>query len=181
MNALAAGRWQGTARAIALSACFIGAAAVFTPAVADAPREVHGVDDVYAGPAVALAWGILHGANEASTQVVVRIVADPQIYPTVAAVARNPFSEREQQLLPATPTDAGVDVRVPRSQYADLPRTELRFYDSAAGVSADAPALVVFYLGVPDTTPEFVTEANLNAYLADRIARARVAGGSVGK
>ncbi len=181
MNAHAAGRWQGAARAIALSASFIGAAAVFTPAVADAPREVHGEGDTYAGPAVALAWGILHGANEASTQVVVRIIADPKVYPTVAAVARNPFSERQQQLLAATPTGGGVDMRVPRSQCADFPRTELRFYGSATAVRADAPALVVFYLGVPDTTPEFVTEANLNAYLVDRIARARAAGGGVGK
>jgi hypothetical protein len=29
----------------------------------------------------------------------------------------------------------------------------------------------VFYLGVPDTTPEFANGASLDAYLADRIAR----------
>ena len=66
----------------------------------------------------------------------------------------------------------------PRPQYADFPRTELRFYSSGAGAE---PALVVFYLGVPDTTPEFATEANLNTYLVDRIARARAAAGSSGK
>ena len=38
--------------------------------------------------------------------------------------------------------------------------------------------LVVFYLGVPDTTPEFATEAALDGYLADRIARLRASPGS---
>jgi hypothetical protein len=150
---------------------------VCTSAAADAPGEVHGVADAYAATGVALAWGVLRGANEASTQVVVRIVADPKIYPTVAAVGTNPFSNRQQTLLPPTPTAGGLDVRVPRARYADFPRTELRFYDSATALQAGTPALTVFYLGVPDTTPEFAAEANLDAYLADRIARARAAAG----
>ncbi|HEX8010721.1 MAG TPA: hypothetical protein VF814_07285 [Casimicrobiaceae bacterium] len=144
-----------------------------TSAVADVRAEVHGVADAYAAPGIALAWGILRGADEASTQVVVRIVADPKVYATVSAVGKNPFSNREQALLRASPTAGSVDVRVPRTQYADFPRTELRFYGPRASPPADAPALTVFYLGVPDTTPEFATEAALNAYLADRIARAR--------
>jgi hypothetical protein len=174
----AARRWQRWGRAIAFLAGCACAAAVCAPATADAPQEVHGVADAYAAPGVTLAWGILRGTDEATTQVVLRIVTDPQIYPTVAAVARNPFSERQQALLPATPTAGGVEVRVPRAQYADFPRTELRFYASAAALKADTPALVVFYLGVPDTTPEFASQANLDAYLAERIARAA---GSAGK
>jgi hypothetical protein len=144
---------------------------------ADVPREAHGVGDAYAAPGVVVAWAILRAADEAASQVVVRIVADPGVYPAVAAIGSNPFSKSEQALLPRTQTKGSVEIRVPRVQYADLPRTEIRFYDATA---TDAPALVVFYLGVPDTTPEFATEANLNAYLTDRIARAR-AGGSTGK
>ena len=45
-----------------------------------------------------------------------------------------------------------------------------------APAQADTPRLVVYFLGVPDTTPEFATEANLSAYLADRIARIRAPG-----
>jgi hypothetical protein len=157
---------------------FCACSAISALAIADAPREVHGVADAYAGPGMALAWGILRGADEASTQVVVRIIADPQVYSAIAAVGKNPFSDQQRALLPSTPTAGAVDVRVPRAQYADFPRTELRFYGSAA---AGDPALIVFYLGVPDTTPEFATEANLNAYLVDRIARARSAAGSSAK
>jgi hypothetical protein len=163
-------------KTIALLASFAGAM-FCAPVVADTPREAHGVGDVFVAPGVALAWGILRGADEAATQVVVRIVADPQVYPTVSAVAKNPFSEAQQGLLPATPTAGGVEMRVPRARYADFPRTELRFQ----GPTADTPALVVFYLGVPDTTPEFATEAKLKAYLADRVARASTSGGVTGK
>jgi hypothetical protein len=140
---------------------------------ADAPREVHGVGDAYAGPGIALAWAVLRGGDEATTRVVLRIVADPKVYPTVAAIGRNPFNHEERALLPATPTAGEVELRVARAQYADFPRTELRFYAPAATLDASMPALTVFYLGVPDTTPEFVAEEALQAYLKDRIARAR--------
>ena len=164
-------------KAVVLLASLVCAAAVCAPASADAPQEVHGVADAYAAPGVTLAWGVLRGTDEATTEVVLRIAADPGIYPSVAAVARNPFSEQQKALLPATPTAGGIDVRVPRAQYADFPRTELRFYGSAAALQAKTPTLVVFYLGVPDTTPEFASYTNLNAYLADRIARAAVRAG----
>jgi hypothetical protein len=158
---------------VALLAALAWAVAASMPADADEPREAHGVGDAYAAPGVALAWGILHGADEATTRVVVRIVADPRVYPFVAAIGSNPFSRREQALLAKMQTEGTVEIRVPRAQYADFPRTEIRFYAAAA---TDSAALIVFYLGVPDTTPEFATEANLDAYLVDRIARARAAG-----
>jgi hypothetical protein len=133
--------------------------------------------DAYAGQGIALAWAILRGANEAATVVVVRIVADPDLYPVVAATGSDPFSQRAEPLLRATPSAGGLDLRVARAHFADFPRTELRFYASAAAAQSDTSRLVVYYLGVPDTTPEFATEANLEAYLAARIARVRGAGG----
>jgi len=56
-----------------------------------------------------------------------------------------------------------------------LPRTEWRFYSANATAvkASDVPALLVYYQGVPDTTPEFKDEAALAASLDQRIARAR--------
>ena len=48
----------------------------------------------------------------------------------------------------------------------------------AAVAGAMVPIMVVFYLGVPDTTPEFADAAKLDAYLADRIGRVRERMGS---
>ena len=139
----------------------------------DPPREVHGSADVFAAPGVALAWGILRGASDATTTVVVRIAADPAQFASVAAAGRDPFTQQTKPLLPATPTTRAIDLRVPRAHFAEFPRTELLLYDAAAPAQSATPKLVVFYLGVPDTTPELASEAALETYLAERIAGAR--------
>lgn len=129
--------------------------------------------DAFAAPGVALAWGVVRGASEAATVVVIRIVTDPVAYPWIAVAGNDPFTQGQRPLLPATQSAGGIDLRSPRAHFADFPRTEFRFYDSAAAARHDAPGLVVFYLGVPDTTPEFTSEDKLEAYLTDRIARLR--------
>ena len=76
-------------------------------------------------------------------------------------------------------TPARIDVRVPRAHFADFPRTELRLFASATPAPADAPELVVFYLGVPDTTPEFAVRGGARSAISPtRIARARAGTGS---
>ena len=142
----------------------------------DPPREIHGMGDAYAGQGVALAWAVLRGADEVATLVVVRIAADRDRYPLVGAISRNPFSQATKPLLGAIRSAEDVELRVPRAQFSDLPRTEFRFYASVSAAQADDARLIVYYLGVPDTTPEFASETNLAAYLADRMGRLRAAG-----
>jgi hypothetical protein len=158
-------------------ACYTFVALVAVPGGAvEPPHQVHGSADAYTAPGVTLAWGVLRGANEAATIIVMRIVTDPQVYPGIAARGSNPFSPRQQALLPPTQSSGSVDVRVPRAHFADFPRTELSFYGSASALHSETPQLVVYYLGVPDTTPEFASESDLAGYLSDRIARLRATG-----
>jgi hypothetical protein len=157
--------------------CLMGMLACVGALAAEPTREVHGAGDAYTTPGVALAWGVVRGATEASTTVVVRIIADPAVYAAIAVTASNPFSQKTPETLRRGPLSDRTDVRVPRSQFADTPRTEWAFYPSATPAAPDAPALVVFYLGVPDSTPEFASEAALDAYLIDRFARLRAAPG----
>jgi len=140
---------------------------------ADRARVVHGSSDVYSASGVALAWGILRGGDEAKTIVVVRIVTDPDSFPLASVTAIDPFTERKKTQLNATLVESGLDVRLPRPSFGDLPRTEFRFFSSAEQARADAPELVVYYSGVPDTAPEFADEAALDKYLAKRIEDAR--------
>ena len=144
---------------------------------ADAPREAHGSADSYAAPGVALAWGVLRGANEAATTVVMRVVTDPAMYPWLAVAGIDPFTKAEQPVQAATPSGGSLDVRIARAQFADYPRTELRLFASAAAARSGAPALMIFYHGVPDTTPEFTDPGKLEAHLAARIAGVRATGG----
>jgi hypothetical protein len=150
--------------------CVVGwLALVLALGVRAAPVELHGALDAFAAPGVVLAWAILRGSDEASTEVVVRLDVDAQRYHFVSVVGIDPFTRAAQPLLPPTPVTGPLTVRIPRSRFAELPRTEWRLL-TAAG---DAPALVIDYGGVPDTTPEFTDPARLAASLDERIARAR--------
>ena len=144
---------------------------------ADPPRAVHGSSDAFAAPGIALAWGVLRGRSEDATAVVVRIVVDPQRYPWLALAGVDPSTTDERPVLRATEAAGAFDVRIPRAQFADFPRTELKLFASAAAARDGAPALVVFYHGVPDTTPEFAEAAKLDAHLATRLAALGAAGG----
>ena len=159
---------------VVLLACFLAAAGVAVRTTgAEAPREAHGMADAFAAAGIAVAWGVVRGASETATVVAIRVATDTELYPWVAVTGSDPFTQRQHPLLRPMPSAGVIDVRSPRAHFADFPRTELRFYDSAAEAQSGVPKLVVFYLGVPDTTPEFATEDKLDAYLTDRIARLR--------
>jgi hypothetical protein len=130
-------------------------------------RELHGENSVFSGPGVTIAWGVLRGATETDTQVVVRIVASGGAYTHLEVDMVDPFTRARRAVLPGQPLTGTLDVRSPRASFADFPRREFRFRPP------EGPALTVYYLGVPDTTPEFTSEAALAAYLDDAVAKAR--------
>jgi hypothetical protein len=151
----------------------LGAAARRVRAQPRPLREAHGALDVYAGEGVVLAWAILRGRDEQATTVVVRVEADPARYRALAVAGVDPFTKDAVAVRPLAPMSGSAEIRAPRARFADHPRTEWRFYREAAPVPDAAPALLVFYQGVPDTSPEFDEAAKLDAYLAGRLQRAR--------
>ena len=155
------------AAVIACAALIVGCCAH----AADPPREEHGSADAYAAPGVALAWGVLRGADEASTVAVVRIMTDLRVYPWASVVGIDPFTQRKEMLMPPKRIEGNVDLRAARASFADLPRTEFHLYASADDAHSGMPRLVVYFLGVPDTTPEFTNTTALDASLAARIER----------
>jgi hypothetical protein len=165
---------MSVARALHAIACACVVAAIALPARAtDVARELHGMSDAFAVPGVTLAWGVLRGLDDATTVVVIRIVANPADFAAVAVTGVDPFTQRSIPLLPWTPISGRIELRVPRAHFAEFPRTDFRFDPAMPASRSDTPALVVYFLGVPDTTPEFAAEAALDAYLTDRLARAR--------
>lgn len=136
---------------------------------AQALREVHGAHDAWAEPGLALAWGVLRGRGETDTRVVLRIDADPARFGRISAQGRDPFGGEAVDLPLARRADGRAVLDLPRSHFADHPRTELRFF--APGQAQ--PQLLVFFLGLPDTTPEFLTAAQLDADLEARLQRVR--------
>lgn len=127
--------------------------------------EVHGASDAFAGEGVAIVWGVLRGASEESTVVVLRVTADARRYNRVEVAGVDPFTRAAKIRFPVTSLGAGLDLPLPRAGFADHPRTELRF--------AGPESLTVYYLGIPDTTPEFGSAVALEAHLAARMAQLR--------
>lgn len=157
-----------------LLACAGTVAGRASPAANTRPAaEMHGASDAIAAPGIALAWGVLRGKDETRTEIVVRLDADPGAYASVAVTGVDPFTRTSQPLAPVTRIPGTIELRLPRSRFAELPRTEWRLYKSANPAVGEAPALLVYYQGIPDTTPEFNDEARLRADLAQRIERAR--------
>ena len=148
----------------------VAAALVGLAMHASAQTVVHGSADAFRAPGVAMAWAIERGRDEASTIVVVRVVADPATYGWIDVRGIDPFTKAEQPILAGRAIGGSLDVRIARPVFADTPRTEWRLYASEAAVAA-GPALTVYYVGVPDTTPEFADRAKLDAFLAARTAR----------
>ena len=142
------------------------------PVAAQRP-ELHGERDVFTAPGVVVAWAILRGATEETTQVVLRLAATGDTYRHVAVEGVDPFSRERKTIKAGAPLTGVVDVRSPRASFADLPRREIQLYRTESDWRRGAPALTIYYLGLPDTTPELTSEAALSAYLDDAVSRAR--------
>ena len=161
---------SGSLVAMAVPAAIMLAAAV---APASAPAVVHGGDSSFAGRGVVIVWGVLRGVDEASTSVVITIAATDPSIAALSVDAVDPFTGERRRLLAPVPIAGPTEIRRLRAGVADHPRTEIHFAGDLGALAAGRPALTVYFTGVPDTAPEFTSEAILAEYLAGALARAR--------
>jgi hypothetical protein len=145
---------------------------MLAPLVAHA-ETVHGADSVFAASGIAIVWGVLRAPTEEETVVVTRISNPVARYAYLRVEGVDPFTGRRIAIVEGAPLGTRADVKSPRAGFADFPRREIHLYASEAEWRLRKPALTVYYLGVPDTTPEFTSEAALDAYLAGTQPRAR--------
>jgi hypothetical protein len=149
----------------------LAAALLVSPAAAQ--QAVHGENSIFVAPTVKLGWAVKRGANEAETLVIVRVVALAASYRVVRVDGVDPFTKDRKVFVAARALERETDLSIPRTQFADHPSTEFHFFASAEDAAANKPKLTVFYLGVPDTTPEFADQAAAEAYLAKMLNAAR--------
>jgi len=129
------------------------------------PPQVHGADAVFIGEAVSVVWSVLRGGDEASTLVVITVIARTPAVGAVAAEGVDPFSNgRTPRAAPVTLATPAV-LRVPRGAFADHPRTELLLAARVEDLHAGRPALIVYFTGIPDATPEFTDERARSAWV----------------
>ena len=138
---------------------------LLAPVVAQA-ETVHGGDSVFLSPGIGIAWAILRAPMEDETIVVTRVSNPMARYAYLRVEGVNPFTGRRRAIIEGVSLGARADVKSPRAGFADFPRREIHLYATEAEWRARKPTLTVYYLGVPDTTPEFTSQAALDAYLA---------------
>lgn len=158
---------------------FVGFALVVTSflapggAFAQGTVVVHGESSEFAIPTLTLVWAVRRGATEEATRVVVRAVNVARAYSQVRVDGVDPFTKARVLRLAPRPFGAQIDLEIARSRFTDHPSTEIHLFRSEEEERANRPALTVFYLGVPDTTPEFSDPVRMEAHLADMAARTR--------
>jgi hypothetical protein len=148
------------------------AALLVLPLLAQA-EMVHGADSVFVAPGVAIAWGVLRAPTEEATVVVTRVSNPRSRFAYLRVEGVNPFTGARTVVVEGLPLGERAEVKSPRAGFADFPRREIHLYVTEGEWRARKPALTVYYLGVPDTTPEFTSQAALDAYLSGTPAQAR--------
>lgn len=161
-------------KAIVVAATLVMLLAASDAVAQGAPtREAHGALDAYATDGLAMAWAVMRGRDEQSTRVVVLVDADTATFRALSITGVDPFTQATVPLQPLRALGGPFQFFAPRARFADHPRTEWRFYREAAPAAGAAPALLVYYQGIPDTTPEFDDAGKLDSYLAQRLQKAR--------
>jgi hypothetical protein len=142
-------------------AVFVTIGAIRASSMVAAEEIVHGADAVFRDQGLAMGWAVARERDETKTVVLVRVVDAAGRFAAVAVDGVDPFTNKRIVLVPSHAAAGTDDIVIPRVSFGDWPRTEFHFY----AAQSDTPALTVYYLGVPDTTPEFTDRAAARRYL----------------
>ena len=129
-----------------------------------APESLHGADGIFVSPDVAIVWAVLKQPSGDKATVWLRIVNSTRKFSHVAVEGVDPFTKKREPIEVGIRLEASALIASDRDTFSDLPSREVQLYRSAADLRASKPTLTVYYLGVPDTTPEFSTRAAMDEY-----------------
>jgi hypothetical protein len=157
--------------AASLLALWLLAAAM--SASVQAQETVHGANSLFVSATVKIAWAAHKGAIEEATTVVIRVVNSADAYRQIRLDGVDPFSKQRKVLVAPQALASQVDLSVARALFAEFPSCEIHLFKSDAPPADAPPSLTVYYLGVPDTTPEFASMQAVDEYLAKMLEAAK--------
>jgi hypothetical protein len=142
------------------------------PAIA--ATELHGADSSFRAQGITILWAILKGASEETTFVHMRVLHDKAAAPGLQfyrVEAVDPFSKERAWVMKDDPLGAIQTLKTVRTDFSDKTERWFHFYADRESLEKGRPALTIFYHGIPDTAPELLTEAELEAFLAQAPSR----------
>jgi hypothetical protein len=138
-----------------------------------AGQEIHGADSSFRAQGITILWAILKGPSEETSHVYIRILHDRAVAPALmffGVEAVDPFSKERAWVIKA-PLWGGQTLQIVRTEFRDKTERWLHFFPDRESMEKGQPVLTIFYHGVPDTTPELLTEAEVEAFLAQALSR----------
>lgn len=139
-----------------------------------AATALHGADSSFRARGITILWAILKGASEENTVVHIRILHDAVAAPTITLFgveAVDPFSKERSWVVKGEPLLTLQTLKLVRADFRDKTERWLHFYANLDALVKGRPALTIFYHGVPDTAPELLSEADLEAYMVQALLR----------
>ena len=141
---------------------------------AQGKREYHGADSLFEKEGIAILWAILKGSTEESSWVYIRIIQTgegPVPFQLFGVEAVDPFSNQKEWVVKGEAFKKENVVKSIRASFREKTARRVLFYEKAEDLSKENPAMIVYYLGVPDTSPEFMTEKEIENYFGKALNR----------
>ena len=156
---------------LSLSLLFYAALCVWIP-LTYGQEKYHGADSIFETKDMIIIWAILKGPDEEHSWVYIRIFfpgAGPIPWQSFRVEAVDPFSREKEWVTPSEKVEKENVVKVLRSSFRDKTGRRISFYRNED--PGDRPGRIVFYQGIPDTTPELTTVALLEDYFNQTLRR----------
>jgi hypothetical protein len=161
-------------RGFSVLALVLGILAIVGIPPAYGQKEYHGADSVFEMEGVAILWAILKGPDEDHSWVHIKIIDStvrPPPFQFYSVQAVDPLSNEKEWVVKNVEWKRENEIKASRSSFKDKPARRILFYKNTADDPREKPAMTVFYMGIPDTTPELLTENQLKDYFAKAMER----------
>ncbi|MBM4338038.1 MAG: hypothetical protein FJ110_00685 [Deltaproteobacteria bacterium] len=135
---------------------------------------IHGADSVFEKEGITILWAVLKGKTEESTWVVIKVIRSeekPSPFQLFSVEAEDPFSKAKEWVVKGVKLEKENLIRSQRSSFIDKTSRRIIFYRNQEDFLKENPIMVVFYLGVPDTSPELLSEKEMEGYFEKALQR----------
>ncbi len=138
------------------------------------PNEFHGADSDFKQNGIIVVWAIEKRGNDRSPLVYLRIVRTPEAassFRYYTLLAFDPFTRATRPLVVGQPLEEVNTATAEMSAFQIYSSRRILLYATADDAKADKPNMVIFYQGVPDTSPEFLDRQKLESYFTEAVKR----------
>ncbi len=130
-----------------------------------AQTECHGADSVFEKEGIVILWAILKGQDEASSWVYIKIVnSGGNPYQVFSVEAIDPFSKEKEWVVKGQKLEKENVIKSIRTSFRDRTSRRILFYRNMEALEKETPGIAVYYMGVPDTSPEVLSEMEMDNY-----------------